>query len=182
MKKHSFVFVMLVMMTVLVPALSFGQSTAMTDPAMAAAREEMNMAQDLGRLFGFILRMIEEEPRLDLSVTQARQLHGVIDRVLATSRMDGDTTDEFFIEIEDAILSPAQLLYTDKLFTEWEATRPPAGSGQGRSATSGTAETGTSGGSVTTFMNGGAYNPLTDTTKQQGQDTAELKALLARRL
>ena len=180
MKKHSILVVLLVMMSVFVPAIGFSQATAQTDPAMAAAREEMNMAQDLGRFFGFILQMIEEEPRLNLTSPQARQLHGVIERVLATVRLDGETTEEFFIEIEDDILTPAQLLYTDKLFAEREATRVPAGTGQGRSGT--TTDASAAGGSVTTFMNGGAYNPLTDTTKQQGQDTAELKALLARRL
>jgi len=179
----------------------FGQSSRRDDPAVIRARQEMEVAQDLGRLLGFIYQMVQEESRLALTTNQSRNLHGLITQVLQTTRLDARTAEAFILRIEDTILTPAQLLYTDRLFAARDATRMPSqtsqtttpsgtgtpqgtGSGRTTSGTPGTPSTdgSTEGGIVTVYMNGGPYNPLTDISRQQGQDVAALLRYLATRM
>ena len=204
MNKNSITVLGIFAVLLLIPTQLIAQSGGhKDDPAVQRARADMEVAQDLGRLLGFIYQMVQDESRLALNSNQTRQLHTLITQALNTTRLDRPTAEDFILRIEDDILSPAQLLYTDRLFAARENTRMPAqasvsgaagtgtpqGNATGRNAgatsgTPGSSEAGatTEQGTVTTFMNGGPYNPLTDTSRQQGQDIAALLRYLAERL
>ena len=200
--KTSKVTVLAILMVTIISPLLFSQSSRRDDPAVQRARQEMEVAQDLGRLLGFIYQMVQNEPRLSVNPSQSRALHTLINQVLNTTRLDPRTSESFIQRIEDDILTPAQLMYTDRLFAARDTTRMPSqasqsttpagtgtpqGTASGRSSTAGSgtpsnSDNSTEGGIVTVYMNGGPYNPLADTTRQQGQDIVALLRYLETRM
>ncbi|MBU0937075.1 MAG: hypothetical protein KKI09_02385 [Spirochaetes bacterium] len=175
-----------VIMLVILVFAAFGAVSAQsvsTDPAIAKARAEMEVANDLGRLLGYIHQMATDEARLALSSQQLRDLNSLVDQVLNTRRLDKATAEAFLLQLEDDILTPAQLMYTDKLFAARESTRSGTpGSGTGTGSSNRSAEAGSEGGLVTAYLNGGDYNPLKDSTKSLGEGVQNLRNYLKSRL
>ena len=143
---------------------------------MRALQEELAIITDLGLLFGFILRMEENEPALALSTTQIKRLREITDEIAHSQRLEPVRAHEIIDEIEEQILEVDQLLYTDQLFINREETRVPgsgATAGAGRSP--GESEDGQSSGSAASFASGGPYNPLLDTSRRLGQTFEQLR-------
>lgn len=156
-----------------------------SDPAMQRAREETQVVLDLGRLIGFVDRMDAEQPGLGLSRDQARELAELMGEIRSTARLTPARAEAMMTRIEDDILTPAQLLHTDRIWieSEREAARttgtgsPRSGSGtpgsgggprSGQQGVTGAAEPVE--GSLASYLAGGPYNPLIDTERPRGRD------------
>lgn len=188
------VLVMVVLLALGVPTRLFAQRQS-EDASLQKAREETEVVLDLGRLLGFIYRMVEEHPNLELSREQAVALRELMGEIRTTSRLTAPTARSMTARIEDGILTPAQLIHTDRLWIESERNRASAtaqGSGVSaragagsRSTAPGTGTASDSGaapaGSLAAYAAGGPYNPLIDTARQQGQDFEALYAYVRAR-
>lgn len=150
---------------------------------MQALRAELEVVSELGRLLGFILRMQNEQDSLALSGDQLRNLWQLSEEIRRSERLTPDRAEQMMLRIEDEILDPQQLMYTDQQFLNREETRVP-GSGPSARGTAGSpgAESsggdGSSSGTIATYAAGGPYNPLLDTSRQLGQDFEALSRLL----
>jgi len=158
MKKFAFVALLAV-----VTLPMFAQETE-PDPAVQAAKEETAVVYDLGRFFGYVWRMQQEEPKLALSDDQMTELYQVSTEILNTSRIEPDWAEDTLDYLELDLLSPAQLMQVDMYAIEREETRV-TGTGTGG---------GTGSGPILTYINGGAFNPIVDDTKTIGQDFVAL--------
>lgn len=138
----------------------FAQTTP--DPALQEAKAKLEVVYDLGRAFGFIHTMDMEQKKLVLSVSQTKALVAIADRILATKRMEPKTADGWLKEIEDSILTPAQLMFVDGLAIE-RASSTTSTSGTGAGSTGGTSP-------IQSYISGGAFNPMLDATKTIGKD------------
>ncbi len=156
------------------------------DPASARLREELAVVTDLGRLLGFVYRMEQEQPALALSRDQAGRLARITDEIHRTDRMTPARARAMMDEIEDRILTAAQLTYTDQLFLNREQSRVP-GSGGGTPAAGGPGNSGgtpgaragsDAGGQIAAYEAGGPYNPIRDQATRLGQDFTALRAHL----
>lgn len=148
-----------------IAATAAAQSTDQ-DPAVQAAKEETAVVFDLGRMFGYISTMDEEEPSLRLIGDQVRELYVIMTSIRALDRIEPDQADEWLVTIEDDILTPAQLIYVDRLYIERASeTRTADGTGSGNGSGGGSAS-----GSIATYIAGGRFNPIVDTSKTMGQD------------
>ncbi len=143
-------------------ALSTGFLAAQTtpDPAVQEAKAKLEVVYDLGRVFGFIQTMDKEQKKLALTLPQAKALVAIADKVLATKRMEPKTADAWLTEIEDKILKADQLMFVDELAIE-RASSSTSGTGAG--STGGTSP-------VQSYISGGPFNPMLDTTKTLGKD------------
>jgi len=150
----------------LLAAMAAGTVSAQTtpDPALQDAKEKLEVVYDLGRVFGFIHTMDKEQKKLALTVTQAKALVVIADKILAAKRIEPKTAEAWLIEIEDKILTPAQLMFVDGLAIERTATSTSAaGTGTGPGSTGGTSP-------IQSYISGGAFNPMLDATKTLGKD------------
>ncbi len=158
-----------------------------SDPAaMQRVREELEVVSDLGRLFTFVLRMEKEVPILSLNGAQVNLLWQITEEIRRTERLTPARAEALTIQIEDEILSPDQLFYTDQQFLTRDEKRVPgtgsAAEPRGTGTADGAGAAGSSGGIIATYMAGGPYNPLLDESRQVGQDFAALReSLRARR-
>lgn len=175
-----------------------GQSQS-TDPAMQRARQETQVVLDLGRLIGFVDRMDVEQPGLGLSRGQSEEMVRLMGEIKATTRFTPALAERMMERIEEEILTPRQLMFTDRIWAESErsaanasgaraGTRVGAGSGAGSGAASGTA-TGTASsnsdpapGTLASYAAGGPYNPLVDTSRPQGEQFEAFYRRLRNRL
>ena len=153
---------------------------------MQALRAELEVVSELGRLLGFILRMQHEQDSLALSGDQQRSLWQLSEEIHRSARLTPTRAEQMMLRIEDEILDPRQLMYTDQQFLNREETRVP-GSGPSARGTAGSAGSpgagssggdGSSSGTIATYAAGGPYNPLLDTSRQLGQDFEALRELL----
>ncbi|TVR91918.1 MAG: hypothetical protein EA428_04680 [Spirochaetaceae bacterium] len=163
------------------------------DPALQKARQETELVLDLGRLIGFLWRMVEDRPDLEISREQAAQLADLLGEIRTTSRLNGAVARSMTARIENDILNPAQLQYSDRLWIESEQNRLAAepGSGAGARAGAGSGSTPGTGaaaeggaapaGSLAAYAAGGPYNPLIDSSRQQSQDVEALFAYVRAR-
>ncbi len=143
---------------VLVPLGTVIAQTSPDDPALIKAKEETAVVFDLGRMFGYLNTMVSEEKKLALSDEQMTSLYSIMETLLHKERVEPDTADEMLVRIEDEILTPDQLMYTDQLAIEkLESRTPGAGGGSG-------------GGQITNYIAGGAFNPMKDPSKNMGKD------------
>jgi hypothetical protein len=161
-------FVVIVAMIVLVAGFAAAQS-ADQDPAVREAREKTAVIFDLGRVFGFIRTMENEEDDLALSSDQIRRLYVIMTAVRQSERIEPDQADEWLVAIEDEILTPAQLAFVDKLYL---ARSRSSGTGEGTGTGSANSASGTASGSIATYVAGGKFNPIVDTSKSMGEDFA----------
>jgi hypothetical protein len=145
----------------LAPLVAFAQ-TAAEDPAIQKAKDETAVVYDLGRVFGYLATMDKEAPKLVLSRDQLLKLMDVMTTIKATKRFVPKEAEKLLVKIEDTILTAAQLAYVDQLAIAKAATR---GTGTGEGAGSGS-------GPLTTYIAGGDFNPMLDTSKTLGKDFA----------
>lgn len=156
---------------------------------MQALRAELEVVSELGRLLGFILRMQNEAESLALNGDQLRSLWQLTEEIRRSERLTPERAEQMILRIEDEILEPRQLMYTDQQFLNREETRVPGSgpSARGAPGSSGSAGSpaagspggdGSSSGTIATYAAGGPYNPLLDTSRQLGQDFEALSRLL----
>jgi len=158
MKKLITVFLLVAMTT----GALFAQTTP--DPALQDAKAKLEVVYDLGRVFGFIHTMDKEQKKLALTVAQAKSLVAIADKILATKRMEPKASEAWLVEIEDKILTAAQLMFIDGLAIErTETSTSAAGTGTGPGSTGGTSP-------IQSYISGGAFNPMLDATKTLGKD------------
>ena len=149
-------------LTILVGFSAMAQ-TSPDDPAVVKAKEETAVVFDLGRVFGFIHTMEQEEPKLGLTKDQMNELYLIMGKLNSLERVEADQAEEMLVQIEDEILTPDQLLYVDQLAIARAETR----------VSSTTTQTeGSGGGQILSYIAGGAFNPMRDTTKTIGKDFA----------
>ncbi|TVR61633.1 MAG: hypothetical protein EA426_03060 [Spirochaetaceae bacterium] len=149
-----------------------------SDPAMQKAREETQVVLDFARFLGIVLRMVEQEPTLGLSSAQARQLLDVLSDVRTTSRLTATNARRMMGYIEDDILTAQQLMFTDRVWMQSSGERSSAGASGSQNRGSNTtgeqsgtgSEASANAGALSSYASGGPYNPLSDTTRRQGQD------------
>lgn len=155
------------------PALS--AQTGAPDPAMQRARQETQVILDLGRLINFVDRMDAEQQNLRLTTEQARRLARLMGEIKSTSRLTPALAERLMEEIEDDILTPRQLMYTDRIWAEAErnaessAARPRQRSSASGGNAEGTASGEPASGSLASYVAGGPYNPMADTARPQGE-------------
>ncbi|RKX92008.1 MAG: hypothetical protein DRP59_06435 [Spirochaetes bacterium] len=150
--------IIVIALLVLVPLGTVIAQTSPDDPALIKAKEETAVVFDLGRMFGYLNTMVSEEKKLALSDEQMTILYSIMETLLQKERVEPDTADEMLVRIEDEILTPDQLMYTDQLAIEkLESRTPGAGGGSG-------------GGQITNYIAGGAFNPMKDPSKNMGKD------------
>jgi hypothetical protein len=176
-KMAGMVQLLALMLLLTVPMVIHGQEHA-NDPAFQKAREETAVITELGRLFGFLLRMDREETSLKISHSQAGELSLIAEEIERTDRFTPKRATAMMVLIEDNILTPAQLIYTDRLFMNRDSSRTGSGSGSGSNPGS---SGNPAGGAMAAFIAGGPYNPLRDASRQQGQDFQEFRALVRKR-
>jgi hypothetical protein len=149
-----------------------------SDPAMQKAREETLVIFDLGRMFGY-LNVLEKDTKVPaLSNAQLTKLYDIMVELRSTRRVEVARARTLLATIEDSILTPAQLMAADKLSATREpekATNQGSGAGAGSSSSSGA-------GSLASYVSGGDFNPVLDTTKTMGQDFSAFFEYTARKL
>lgn len=149
------------LLAAILPVAAMAQTTA-EDPALQKAKEETVAVFDLGRLFGYLNTMEKEAPKLALSRDQLVKLVEIMKKIKVTKRLVPKEAEKLLVQIEDSLLTAAQLTYVDKLAIAKESTRS---TGTGGSSGSGA-------GQLATYVAGGDFNPMLDTTKTMGKDFA----------
>jgi hypothetical protein len=148
----------------LAPLSGFAQTTP--DPATQKAREDTAIVFDLGRVFGY-LNLIEKDSKVPaLSADQLKKLYDIALELKNAKRIEPSRAKLLLAQVEDRILTPAQLMAIDKLAAAKESERANvqgSGAGSNAGASSGA-------GSLATYIAGGDFNPLIDKSKTMGQD------------
>ncbi|MCA1754538.1 MAG: hypothetical protein LC641_07575, partial [Spirochaeta sp.] len=106
----------LILTLFMLSALQLPAQRQSEDPALQKARQETELVLDLGRLIGFIQRMVEERPDLEISREQAAALADLLGEIRTTSRLTGATARSMTSRIENDILNVEQLQHTDRLW------------------------------------------------------------------
>ncbi|MEI8093105.1 MAG: hypothetical protein WCG80_02740 [Spirochaetales bacterium] len=131
------------------------------DPALAVAKEKLEVVYDLGRVFGYLHTMDKEQKKLALTATQVKSLMLIAEKIRTTPRLEPKPAEALLTEIELKILTGAQLTFVDDLAIARLSERTTAGTGAGN--TGGVSP-------IQTYLNGGAFNPMLDVTKTLGKD------------
>ena len=169
------------------------------DPTMQRARQETQVILDLGRLIGFVDRVDAEQPGLGLSRAQSEEMVRLMGEIKSMTRLTPTIAERMMTRIEDEILTPRQLMFTDRIWAESErnagsgtanasgaraGTRVGAGSGAGSGTAAGATSTSTDPvpGSLASYAAGGPYNPLVDTSRPQGEQFEAFYRRLRNRL
>ncbi len=147
----------IITLLVLLPLGAVMAQTSPDDPAIIKAKEETKVVFDLGRLFGYLNTMEKEEKNLALSRDQLEEIYRIMAVLRQTDRVEPDTAETMLVNLEDNILTPDQLMYTDQLAIEKMQTRTPGTGGGG-------------GGQITSYIAGGPFNPMKDPSKNIGKD------------
>ena len=169
------------LMAVFAAASVFAQDHA-TDAAAQKAREEAEVVFDLGRIIQFMMRMDVEMPILALDGQQARDLLVIMNEIRRSTRVDASQAERWLTTIEDDVLTPAQLAFVDRLFIERTSTSA-RGTNGGTGTRNPSAGAGTDGGagSMSSYIAGGPFNPIVDTSRAMGQDFEKYFELLMER-
>ena len=154
-------------------ALSVTAQTSPDDPAIAQAKEDTVVVFDLGRIFGFIHTIEKEEPKLALSKDQLQQLYSIMESINNIERVEPDEAEDMLVKIEDEILTPDQLMHIDQLAIARAADRESATTDR---------VAGSGGGQITSYVAGGAFNPMKDASKTIGKDFAAFYDYLKKKL
>jgi hypothetical protein len=173
MRNFTRVFIASLVMLLAVQALS-AQTTP--DPAIQKAKEETVVIFDLGRMFGYLNAMEKDAKVAALSNAQLTKLYDIMVELRSTKRVEVARAQTLLTTIEDDILTPAQLMAADKLAAAKEAERTTVqGTGAGSSSNGGTS-------SMTSYVSGGDFNPITDPTKTMGKDFTAFYDYVAKKL
>ena len=149
-------------------AIMMGGLFAQTEPdtAVQEAKEKTAVVYDLGRYFGYVHGMTTENPKLALTEAQKSEIREIMDRIKGMKRVEPAWAEETLEYLELDLLSPAQLMEVDRRAIEWQNSRETS-STAGTGAGSGT-------GPISSYLAGGAFNPIIDETKSIGQGFAAL--------
>jgi len=150
--------------------------TSPDDPAIMEAKEKTAVVFDLGRFFGYLNTMEKETPELALSKSQLEQIYEIMAELNTIDRVEPDYAEKLLVGLEDDVLTPDQLMQVDQLAiakAEARTTSATAGAGTGG---------GTGGGQITSYVAGGAFNPIKDPAKSIGQDFAAFFEYVAKKL
>ncbi len=146
--------------------------TSPDDPAIMEAKEKTAVVFDLGRFFGYLNTMEKETPELALSISQLEQIYEIMEELNTIDRVEADYAEKLLVSLEDDLLTPDQLMQVDQLaIAKAEARTTSASTG-----------TGTGGGQITSYVAGGAFNPIKDPAKTIGQDFATFFEYVAKKL
>jgi len=148
----------------------FSQETE-PDPEIQAAKEETVVIYDLGRFFGFLTTLEEEKPELAFSKNQLEAIYKIVMEIKNSERIEAEWADERLTFLEDEVLTVEQLIEVDQLIIAREENRVPQEKG-----------TGTGSGPISSYVAGGAFNPIIDETKTMGEDFAEFFELISKKL
>lgn len=162
--------VLLAVLVLMIPALAIAQ-TSPDDPEVQKAKEETAVVFDLGRLFGYLQTMEKEKKNLALNVSQLSEIYSTMKDLKAMERVEPKKADEMLTHLEDDVLTPDQLMYTDQLAIAREAERATKTPGSGGG-----------GGPIISYIAGGAFNPMADPSKTIGKDFATFFAYVAKKL
>ena len=169
----------LLLMIAVIGATSVSAQSTDPDPAVQEAKEETAVVFDLGRFFGYVWRLEQESDDLGLTRDQQAEFYTVMQEIVSRSRIEPDWAEEVYERLELDVLTVAQLMQVDMFVLERDASRS---SGTGTGAGSGNPGSGTGSGPILTYLEGGAFNPIVDDTKSQGQDFLAFQAYLKREL
>ncbi len=142
--------------------------TSPDDPAIIKAKEETKAVFDLGRMFGYLRTMEKEKKSLALNKDQMEKIYKIMVTIKRTDRVEPSVAEQMLTNIEDTILTSDQLMYTDQLAIEKMNTRS-TGTGKG-------------GGQITSYIAGGAFNPMKDPAKTIGRDFNSFFTYLTKKL
>jgi len=142
------------------------------DPEIVKAKEETAIVYDLARFFGFMNTMEQENPKLALSNDQVKAVYALMQEIQGMERIEPDAAEEFLVYLEDEVLTPEQLMEVDQLIIAREQSRDTS-----------TANTGSGdGGLITSYLQGGAFNPMTTTGRKMGDDFLAYLEIVRKRL
>ena len=161
--------VLLVVLVLMIPALAIAQ-TSPDDPEIQKAKEETAVVFDLGRLFGYLQTMEKDQKNLALNNSQLIEIYSIMKDLKTMERVEPKWADERLTQLEDNILTPDQLMYTDQLAIAREAEQETKTPGSG------------GGGQITSYIAGGAFNPMADPSKTIGKDFASFFDYVSKKL
>jgi len=108
--------------------------------------------------------MTTEESSLALDAEQKAELKKVMEAIKGMNRIEPDWAEETLEQLELEVLSAGQLMAVDQRAIEWrnnrETSTSPAGGGTG---------SGSGSGPMSSYVAGGAFNPIVDESKSIGQ-------------
>jgi hypothetical protein len=136
------------------------------------AKKETAVVFDLGRFFGYLNTMEKETPELALSRSQLEQIYKIMEELNRIDRVEPDYAEKLLVSLEDDVLTPDQLMQVDQLAIAKAEARTTSASAGG----------GTGGGQITSYVAGGAFNPIKDPAKTIGQDFAAFFEYVAKKL
>jgi len=160
--------ILIIMMIAILPVSGIAAQSSPDDPAVIKAKKETAAVFDLGRMFGYLNTMEKKEKKLSLNKEQMEELYRIMNRIRQADRMEPEAAEEMLTTIEDDILTPDQLMYTDQLAIERMNTRTP--------------KTGSGGGQITSYIAGGPFNPMKDPSKTIGKDFDAFYKYLSKKL
>ena len=157
-----------ILLTVLLPLSVWSQSS--DDPEVQKAKEETVVVFDLARFFGFLKTMEEEKKAPELSQEQLEEIYEAMIWLQSRERVEAADAEEVLIRLEDEVLTPDQLMEVDQLALAREEARAVRTPGGGE------------GGLITSYIAGGAFNPIASTEKTMGKDFAAYLELVRKRV
>ncbi|MDZ7795348.1 MAG: hypothetical protein U5P10_17140 [Spirochaetia bacterium] len=147
------------------------------DPEIQKAKEETAVVYNLGRFFGYVYGMVTENKELRLSEGQKRELREVMEDIESMGRIEATWADETLQYLELELLTPDQLMEIDQRAIEWQNNSDSgSAAGSGGRAAGGGDGSGSGGGSgpISSYVNGGPFNPLLDESKNIGKGFRDL--------
>jgi len=155
---------------ILLLAAGFVVAQTEPDPAIQEAKEETAVVYDLGRFFGYVHGMITEESAFALKADQKQEIIEVMEKIMATNRIEAKWAEETLEYLELEVLSAAQLMEVDRRAIEWQNNRETSGETEGGTGVPGSgAGAGTGTGPLSSYVAGGPFNPIVDDSKSIGQ-------------
>lgn len=155
--------------------LAQAQGPGNLDPAV---RQRLQAYQSVFELSSTVRLLLEMDGQKGLSFTkaQAQRLLPLLKRLQTLPDLKPAEAEKIMAEIEDKILTPAQLKWLDTRRLEMQRARqnrqgPPQGDGQGQRPPG----QGPGGGAFQALLRGEPFNPF-----RQGRAAEDLKALIAR--
>ncbi len=163
-------FIIITLLFLLPLTAAIAQSSP-DDPEIVKAKKETAAVFDLGRLFGYLNTMETKEKKLALTSGQLEEIYKIMIVLKQTTRVEPDMAERMLASLEDTILTTDQLMYTDQLaIAKMETRAPKTGSG------------GSGGGQLTNYIAGGAFNPMSDSSKNIGKDFSTFLTYVTKKL
>jgi hypothetical protein len=158
--------------TIFLVGIAMAQATS--DPVLLKAKEETLVVFDLGRMFGYLDDMVKDGKTAALTSDQLKKIYDIMGEIRSLKRVEPAKAKVLLTQIEDRILTPSQLIATDKLAAVGAVTRT-ANQGSGPGANGGTSP-------LASYVAGGDFNPILDKTKTMGKDFLSFYAFVSKKL